>query len=50
MILKKRKDNEVTEMNGYVISADGKKMLYVKGPMCGQLVTPVKNQNRAKAC
>ena len=28
--LKKRKDSEVTEMNGFTLSADGKKMLYVK--------------------
>lgn len=27
--LKKRKDSEVTAMNGYLLSADGKKMLYV---------------------
>ncbi len=30
--IKKRKDNEVMEMDGYLFSADGKKMLYVKGP------------------
>ena len=29
--LKKRKDSDVTEMNGYTLSADGKKMLYVNG-------------------
>ena len=29
--IKKRKDNEVMEMDGYLFSADGKKMLYVKG-------------------
>ncbi|MDZ4793634.1 MAG: PDZ domain-containing protein [Bacteroidota bacterium] len=28
--IKKRKDNEVMEMNGYLLSADGKKMLYNK--------------------
>ena len=28
--IKKRKDNEVTEMDGYLLSADGKKMLYTK--------------------
>ncbi len=28
--IKKRKDNEVTEMDGYLLSADGKKMLYSK--------------------
>ena len=28
--IKKRKDNEVMEMDGYLLSADGKKMLYVK--------------------
>ena len=30
--VKKRKDNEVTAMDGYILSADGKKMLYVNGP------------------
>jgi tricorn protease len=29
--LKKRKDEEVFEINGYLLSADGKKMLYLKG-------------------
>ncbi len=29
--VKKRKDNEVTAMDGYLLSADGKKMLYVNG-------------------
>ncbi|MBL0131863.1 MAG: PD40 domain-containing protein [Chitinophagaceae bacterium] len=33
--IKKRKDNEVFEMDGYLLSADGKKMLYVKGPSWG---------------
>ena len=28
--IKKHKDNEVMEMDGYLLSADGKKMLYVK--------------------
>ncbi len=28
--IKKRKDNEVVEMDGYILSADGKKMLFVK--------------------
>ncbi len=30
---KKRADNEVVDMDGYVITADGKKMLYVKNGM-----------------
>jgi len=29
--VKKRKDNEVMNMDGYLLSADGKKMLYVNG-------------------
>lgn len=29
--IKKRKDNEVIEMDGFTLSADGKKMLYSKG-------------------
>jgi tricorn protease len=29
--IKKRKDNEVMAMNGYILSADGKKMLYANG-------------------
>ncbi|MEO7983455.1 MAG: PDZ domain-containing protein, partial [Bacteroidota bacterium] len=29
--LKKRKDNEVMEMDGYIISGDGKKMVFIKG-------------------
>lgn len=29
--IKKRKDNEVMNMDGYLLSADGKKMLYVNG-------------------
>jgi len=33
--VKKRKDNEVMEMDGYTLSADGKKMLYVKGTNWG---------------
>jgi tricorn protease len=33
--MKKRKDSDVMEMDGYVISADGKKMLYFKGPAFG---------------
>jgi tricorn protease len=31
MILGKRKDETVTEMDGYIISADGNKMLYSSG-------------------
>ncbi|GHN02202.1 tricorn protease [Cytophagales bacterium WSM2-2] len=33
--LKKRKDSEVMDLNGYVISADGKKMMYRKGAAFG---------------
>ncbi len=33
--MKKRKDNEVMGLDGYYISADGKKMLYSKGPVWG---------------
>jgi tricorn protease len=33
--IKKRKDSEVMELNDYVISADGKKMLYRKGNTYG---------------
>jgi len=33
--LKERKDSEVMELNGYGISADRKKMFYVKGPVYG---------------
>jgi len=33
--LKERKDSEVMELNGYGISADCKKMFYVKGPVYG---------------
>ncbi len=33
--LEERKDEEVAEMNGYMLSADGKKMLYRKGPSWG---------------
>jgi tricorn protease len=29
--MKKRKDNEVTDMDGYLVSADGKKMMFSKG-------------------
>lgn len=37
--LKKRKDSEVMEMDDYTISADGKKMLYVKGDTFGITAT-----------
>lgn len=33
--LKKRKDSEVMDLDGYVFSADGKKMLYAKGSTWG---------------
>ena len=33
--LKERKDEEVAELDGYMLSADGKKMLYRKGPQWG---------------
>jgi len=33
--IKKRKDNEVAAMDGYQLSADGKKMLYTNGPAWG---------------
>lgn len=33
--LKKRKDNEVMDMDGYVIAANGKKMLFAKGNTWG---------------
>jgi len=33
--LKKRKDDKVMELDGYEISADGKKMLYIKGKKWG---------------
>jgi tricorn protease len=33
--LKKRKDDEVMPMDGYILSADGKKMLFVKGDNWG---------------
>ena len=33
--LEERKDEEVAELDGYVLSSDGKKMLYRKGPQWG---------------
>lgn len=33
--LEEREDKEITELDGFVISADGKKMLYRKGPLWG---------------
>lgn len=42
--MKKRKDNEVMEMNGYNISADGKKIMYVKGDNWGISNTGEKNE------
>ncbi len=37
--LKERKDNEVMELDGYIISADKKKMLYNKGQVFGITAT-----------
>ncbi len=42
--MKKRKDNDVMEMDGYIISADGKKMLYVKTGSWGTSNTGEKNE------
>lgn len=42
--MKKRKDTEVMEMDGYLISADGKKMLYVKSGTWGTSNTGERNE------
>ncbi len=42
--IKKRKDAEVTAMDGYVLSADGKKMLYSNGPAWAISNTGEKNE------
>ncbi len=42
--LKKRKDNDVMEMDGYLLSADGKKMLYNKGNVWGISNSGEKNE------
>ncbi len=42
--IKRRKDNEVMEMDGYQLSADGKKMLYSKGPIWGISSAGEKNE------
>ena len=42
--VKKRKDNDVMEMDGYLLSADGKKMLYVKNGSWGITNTGEKNE------
>ena len=45
--LKDRKDEEVMELDGYIVSADRKKMLYAKGQTYG-IYLPVRNLNRVK--
>ncbi len=42
--MKKRKDNEVMEMDGYLVSADGKKMLFTKSGSWATSNTGEKNE------
>jgi tricorn protease len=42
--MKKRKDSDIMEMDGYILSADGKKMLYVKSGSWGISNTGEKNE------